>query len=125
MNGIDYVADTNALLYLLSGNECMRPHLDKRLAISIISEMELLSFTGITETEEANVRALLSECKNLPLTEGIKETAIRLRRKYNTKLPDAIIAATAVDNSCCLLTADKGFMKIEELQVELLNPNIK
>ena len=42
MNGIDYLADTNALIYLLAGNECMRPYLDKRFAVSVISYMEIL-----------------------------------------------------------------------------------
>jgi len=28
MSGIDYLADTNAVLYFLSGNECMRPYDD-------------------------------------------------------------------------------------------------
>lgn len=32
MNGIDFVADTNALIYLLNGNSCMASYLDKSLA---------------------------------------------------------------------------------------------
>ena len=36
MNGADFVADTNALLYLLCGNGCMRPYLSKRLGVSVI-----------------------------------------------------------------------------------------
>ena len=27
MNGIDFLADTNALIYLLGGNSCMTPYL--------------------------------------------------------------------------------------------------
>ena len=52
MNGIDYLADTNALIYLLAGNECMRPYLDKRFAVSVISYMEILSFSGIKADEQ-------------------------------------------------------------------------
>ena len=36
MNGIDFLADTNALIYLLNGDSCMFPYLEKNLAISII-----------------------------------------------------------------------------------------
>lgn len=52
MNGIDYIADTNAIIYLLSGNLCMKPYISNRLGISIISEMEILSFSGMTDADE-------------------------------------------------------------------------
>lgn len=46
MNGIEYLADTNAVIYLLSGNDCMKPFLQKKLAVSVISfnGASLLSF---------------------------------------------------------------------------------
>lgn len=40
------------------------------------------------------------------------------------KLPDAIIAATAIKNRVPLLTADKGFRQIAELDLILLEPVI-
>lgn len=52
MSGIDFLADTNAVLYFLSGNECMKPYISCKYAVSIISEMELLSYPKITEEEE-------------------------------------------------------------------------
>jgi predicted nucleic acid-binding protein len=52
----------------------------------------------------------------------IKKCAIMVRRKYGTKLPDAIVAATAIENSVPLITADKGFSKIKELKLVLLTP---
>ena len=58
MNGTDFLADTNALIYLLNGNSCMRPFLQSKLAFSVISEMELLSFSGITAEEENNIKSL-------------------------------------------------------------------
>ena len=115
MNGIDFVADTNALIYLLNGNSCMLPFLNKSLAFSVISEMELLSFSGITEEEENNIKALLNECEEISLLKDVKEKAIELRRKYKTKLPDAIVAASAIVNNLPLITADKGFNQIQEL----------
>ena len=45
-----------------------------------------------------------------------------LRRIYKTKLPDAIIAATAMVHGLPLITADVGFKKIEGLRLELLIP---
>ena len=81
MNGIDFVADTNALIYLLNGNSCMLPFLNKNLAFSVISEMELLSFSGITEEEENNIKALLNDCEEISLLKDVKEKAIELRKK--------------------------------------------
>jgi len=34
MNGIDYIADTNAIIYLLSGNLCMKPYISNRPLIT-------------------------------------------------------------------------------------------
>ena len=61
MNGIDYLADTNAILYFLSGNDCMRPYIFCKFAFSIISEMELLSYSKITSTEETSIRGFLEK----------------------------------------------------------------
>ena len=36
MNGTDCIADTNALIYLLSGDPCMKPYLSKRIGLSVI-----------------------------------------------------------------------------------------
>lgn len=43
MSGVDFLADTNAMIYLLAGNNCMRPYLSKKLGVSLISELEVLS----------------------------------------------------------------------------------
>ena len=122
MNGIDFVADTNALIYLLNGNSCMLPFLNKSLAFSVISEMELLSFSGITEEEENNIKALLNDCEEISLLKDVKDKAIELRKKYKTKLPDAIVAASAIVNNLPLITADKGFNQIQELNLQLIVP---
>ena len=122
MNGIDYLADTNAILYILSGNECMKPFTNSRLAVSDISFMELLSFPSISAQEEDTIRQLLKRCDILHIDEAVMELTIQLRRAYKIKLPDAIIAATAVSRGLPLLTADTGFFRIEDLQLEKLIP---
>ena len=122
MNGIEFLADTNAVLYLLSGNPCMEPYRSERFAVSVISVMELLSFPGITTDEEKTIRRFLSACVLIPLNDEITETAIHLRRTHRTKLPDAIIAATAISNGLTLLTADTGFSRISELNLKSLQP---
>ena len=122
MNGLEYLADTNAVLYLLSGNACMAPYLGKRLAVSVISVMELLSFPAITSDEEKTIRAFLDQCEVIQISELVREQTIRIRRQYNVKLPDAIIAATAISYDLTLLTADNGVFKIQDLKANKLQP---
>ena len=83
MSGIDYLADTNAILYFLSGNECMKPFVCSRYAFSIISEMELLSYAKITEEEEKQIQGFLNESVSIGLTENIKKRTIQIRRAYS------------------------------------------
>lgn len=122
MNGIDYIADTNAIIYLLSGNLCMKPYISKRLGISIISEMEILSFSGMTDADEKCIRSFINDCIVLELSEKIKNHAIMLRRICKIKLPDAIIAATAIAYDLPLITADKSFRQISGLNLVLIEP---
>ena len=122
MNGIKYLADTNAVIYLLTGNPCMKPFLHERLAVSVITFMELLSFPGLTAEEEKTIRTFLSLCEILQIDEQIREETIRIRKKNKVKLPDSIIAASAMTRELTLITADTGFAKIENLQMEELTP---
>ena len=122
MNGIDYMADTNALIYLLSGDSCMKSYLANYIGLSVISEIELLSFPGMTSFEEQQIRSFIKDCTVLFLTENVKNKTIALRRSYKIKLPDAIIAATAIENNLQLITADKGFKQIAELDLALIEP---
>ena len=122
MSGIDYLADTNAILYFLSGNECMKPFVSSRFAFSVINEMELLSYPKITADEEKEIRGFLDGSAFIGLTDSIKERTIQIRRTYNIKLPDAIVAATAIENDMTLITADTGFEAIKELKLEKIVP---
>ncbi len=122
MNGTNFLADTNALIYLLNGNLCMSNYLQKNLYVSVISEMELLSYSGITPDEEMQIKSFLNDCNEVALTNEIKDKTIEIRKKYKTKLPDAIIAASAIVKNIPLITADKGFCQISNLTLELIVP---
>ena len=51
---------------------------------------------------------------------SIKEKAIKLKQTRKTKLPDALVAATAQSYELTLLTADAGFRNIPDLDIFLL-----
>jgi predicted nucleic acid-binding protein len=118
MNGNNFLVDTNICLYLLSGNNTIAQLLNgNRIFISFITQLELLSFTQLSENEVQSIQLFIDDCIVIDLNEDIKESVINLRRKYKIKLPDSIIAATSEYFDLPIITADKGFKKIEELNV--------
>lgn len=121
---IDFIGDTNFLIYVLEGKEGVLPFLDFNFGISFISEVELLGYRGITKKEEDNIRTLIDDCFVLEWNSKIKNKTIDLRRIYKIKLPDAIIAATSIVYNFPLVTADEGYSKIIELDLIMLNLNI-
>ena len=91
------------------------------LAISVISEIELFGKKNISRHEINAVRNLLNDCEIIDLNDTIKEIAISLKQKYSIKTFDAIIAATAKAFNLPLVTADKGFKKIEDANIVILD----
>ena len=119
---IDFLADTNTILYIFQKEPCVAPYVKKLFGVSIITEIEALCYKNLSTEEEKKIRILLNDCQLFGLDNLVKEEAIRIRKIYGTKLPDAIVAATAIVNNLTLLTADKGFNKIKELNMILLQP---
>jgi hypothetical protein len=116
MNGIEWLLDTNMVIGLLKGHgpaialaEQSGLTLDQA-AVSQITRMELLGYPKLTEQEEQEIRAFLSSCEVRLLSETIEAQAIALRRAGAFKLPDAIVAATAITEQLHLLTLDQGML---------------
>jgi predicted nucleic acid-binding protein len=118
MNGKEILVDTNIILYLLRGNDTLQDMLQgKTIYISFITELELIGFKQVTTEEEQQIHALLNECVILPLTTETKKTYVSLRRNYQLKLADALIAATAISAGIPLITADKQFRTVSEINL--------
>ena len=114
MSGIKYLLDTNFILGMLKRTpEVLEVLSTKRLtsdqcAYSAITRMELLGFPGITPTEEQLIRSTLDRFQYLGISFEVEEAAIGVRRTRRAKLPDALIAATAICHDLELLTLDAG-----------------
>ncbi len=117
---IDFIADTNFLIYLHEGNRIVEPFLEYNFGVSFISEIELLGYQGISKSEETKLKLLLNDCFQIDWNAKIKDETIKLKRKYRIKLPDAIIAASCIIYEIPLVSADKGFSKIDELDLVLI-----
>ncbi len=109
-----YVLDTNVALYLLSGR-LVNPLPVGEFYLSIISEIEMLSFSAIGQEEESKIREFLAQVTIVGLSEEVKQLTIEIRRKYRLKLPDAIVCATAIILDSDLLSNDVQLGKVTEL----------
>jgi predicted nucleic acid-binding protein len=124
MSGNRILIDTNIILYILNGDETLASFLeDKELYVSYITEMELLSYHGFDESSRKSTTALLRTCTIIEMNHSIKQKAIQLRQVYRLKLPDSIVAATSLYLDCLLMSADKGFSKIKEVNQVLYFPS--
>ena len=113
------VLDTNAILYLLGG-KLAQPLPPAQYFVSVISEMELLSYPSLDEVALAQIRGFLSDVTVVGLSEQVRELAIGLRRQHALKLPDAIVAATALGLQAQLVTNDAKLLHVPGLTCERL-----
>ncbi len=118
MSGISLISDTNPLIYLLDGNEEVASFLNgKYVWVSVISELELYGKKGMTRSEILMINNLIESCFVAELNPYIKTKTKELLQEYHVRLPDAIIAATALYMGLPLFTSDVGFQKINGLQI--------
>jgi len=118
MSGNSLIIDTNIALYFLEGDTTLYYTLDgKIIYLSFITELELLSYPELTKYEESIVNEFINDCIVIDINKEIKKTTIELRNKYRIKIPDALIAATACYLRQPFITADKGFKKVDRLNL--------
>ncbi|NBR15983.1 MAG: type II toxin-antitoxin system VapC family toxin [Crocinitomicaceae bacterium] len=122
-----YLIDTNAIIdYLgnrlpISGLNFMNSIIDNIPTISVISKIEVLGFTT-TDKNYSLLKDFIDDSFVLDLTENVIDTCIEIRKNHKTKLPDAIIASTAIANNLILITRNvSDFKNIDGLQV--VNPH--
>lgn len=112
-----FLLDTNAVIYPAVGR--LRHALPQGdFGVSVITEIELLSYPALSSADEEVARGFLDEVTRHPLTDSIRDRTIALRRQYRLKLPDALIAATALDAGATLLTNDQQLHIVPHLNVQ-------
>ncbi|MEI8102448.1 MAG: type II toxin-antitoxin system VapC family toxin [Chlorobium sp.] len=119
---IVYLIDTNIIIYYLEGEQAaisfLRTHRGK-LAISSITWMETLSYP-FTVDEEQVVRTFLQEFRLVEISSPVMELSVEIRRKKKMKLPDAIIAASAVHHD--LILATRNIKDFKGTAVKTIDP---
>ncbi|MBL7804411.1 MAG: type II toxin-antitoxin system VapC family toxin [Saprospiraceae bacterium] len=126
--GAPAILDSNIVIYFLDGRmpDQALELLEKQLNdfgsfVSVISMIELLGWQAPGQFAMQQIEHFLAESTILPLTDAVVEKTIQIRRTYKIKLPDAIIAATAMTHGFTLISRnDNDFLKISGLQY--MNP---
>ena len=117
MNGIDFLVDTNFLIHVSLKNPIVEPFLDYSFGIFYITELELLGVFSISKTQAKNAQNLIDNCFVYDMNSEIKKKVLSIKQSYKIKLPDAIIAATALVHQLPLVTSDADFKVIKELEL--------
>lgn len=116
MSGNNILLDTTAIIAVLDGHPVAKEIINHNiLHISFITELESLSYQKLSTEDRYLIRNFLDECILLELNTEIKK-AKQFVFRYKLKLPDAIIAATANYYQLPLVSADKVFSKVKEIE---------
>lgn len=121
--GKRYSIDTNIIIDFsenrlpLNAKLFVAEIIDNEPNISIINKIELLGFLLVT----SEIIEFIDSANVINLTEDIANQTIDLRKKRKIRLPDAIIAATALTYKLTLISRNsKDFDGIDGL--DFLNP---
>jgi len=118
MNASDFVLDSSVIIGHLNHNIDVDDFLmnitsDAVKIISIITYMEILAKPDMTPLAEQEALAFLGSCKIENISTAITDETIKLRRSNpKRKLPDCIIAATAVVQKATLLSNDPHLINL-------------
>ena len=115
-----YLLDSNFIIRLSRSEVGAVEFFEKfdKVAVSIITYMEVLGYNFKNVIESNMVRDIFELMEILYIDEVIANKVIDIRKSIKIKLPDAIIAATALVNDYSLVTANiDDFKRLDELNI--------
>jgi len=123
--GQKYLIDTNVLIDAQmnrlprKGLDFLAKTINEDFIISFITLIEYLGYKNVSKSSQD----FISLADVIEIDKQIIQTCISLRKNYKIKLPDAIIAATALSRKLTLVTNnEKDFIQISNLI--LVNPHL-
>lgn len=123
-----YLIDTNTVIDYLgkklpaTGMAFMDNIIDAIPNVSVVTKIEVLGFNAPPPHYQM-LTNFMEDATVFDLTDNIVDVSIDLRKKYKTKLPDAIIAATAIVYGLVLISRNTSdFKNINGLH--LIDPHI-
>ncbi len=126
MERAQYLIDTNTVIDYLGrkmpemGMAFLNAVLDAAPTVSVITKIEVLGFNAPTE-HSLLLENFMNDVSLIELNAAIVQRTIAIRKLYKTKLPDAIIAATALVHELTLVTRNTADFK-NIAGIKLLDP---
>lgn len=91
------------------------------IGYSAVTRLEILGFSGLSAADERGLKDLLAEFQEAAITSAVVEQAIEIRKATRIKIPDALIAATAIVHEAELVT--RNAMDFESVgRLKMINP---
>lgn len=129
MGNVKYLMDSNTAIDYIGGIlpsskiKWLDGIIKHDVFISVINKIEILGFNPANSADLIPFEELVDILTMLPLSDDVVVQTISIRRIYKIKLPDAIIAATALVHSLEMITRNMvDFQKIPGLVI--INPHI-
>jgi len=125
MSGNRFLLDTNAVGLYLDDKRFAANYLKQGaiISISVITQLEFLSNPELTIKSKFFFDEFVELIEIYPVLRENKDLlnqVVVIRKKYKLKLPDEIIASTAIVNNATLLSADAVFSKIHNLKFQFI-----
>ena len=125
--GKRYLLDSNTVIDYIGGlysdktKQWINQIIDDEINVSVITKIEVLSFDPDKDDNYPILIEFFEASKIFDLTNEIVNKTILIRQKQKIKVPDAVIASTALVNGLILVSRNiKDFKNIPEL--ETVNP---
>jgi len=119
--GARYLIDTNTAIYYLNGvldNKAAQMVEGGHALMSFITTIELLSWPEASDEEFQRLLNITAWLPNIGITDEIVNNTIAVRKEHGTKVPDAIIAATALSMNLELVSSNtRDFSKVKGLKL--------
>jgi predicted nucleic acid-binding protein len=110
-----HVLDTNIIIQHLAG-QLAADLPEGECVVSVITELELLSWSRIDAATEAGIRSCLETLAVIEINAAIKDATVRVRRAEAIPPPDAIIAGTAAALNAVLITNDSRLQNLKSVR---------
>jgi predicted nucleic acid-binding protein len=119
-----YILDTNAVIYYVKDESGVVAVIEDiytknvPVYVSAMTEAELFAFPQVSDEETERIEKFLQSVSIIPMDSQVARLTGSIRKKYQLKIADSVIAATALFTGAQLLTRNvSDFKKVSGLNI--------